>query len=489
MNTDPPPPARRARQLAAIGAPDRQPLERGQLLLAAERLARLAITAAAFASRGLRASRAPLPSRRTRPLAVTSACVIRIYCLHAPQSLAGSLTRLMSPRHEAPRVTEPRPGRLWPAGSATLSAVRAPRASRRSPASDASGTSDRDGSGGDDWLRARKEIVKDVKPAAGRQRARCTCVLDSRHAGPDACAALRRRAGAAGAHRPARDAAISAGSDRSAMPSAIACVRRSRPARRRSRGTSTRSSRAAYLLFQVDPLGDAEDLPASFAARYDRWHATSKYPRLIKNFYLFTLGADEPALRSSIRSRDRSRRSSGPHRCRTGAPMCSTPTAEPSTRPEAAITSSAGSDRRFGTRCRRSSCRHRCCRLQRRTRRAPAFDVAARDPTRFCELDESYMSREMLPALARAALHAERRRGDSRLAVVSRAPDGRVIYHSSDAFNPAPGAHADATADLFAIRTQDFSRVASEIHRFMSFAATSEARVRRSRPAGSEPTS
>ena len=47
-----------------------------------------------------------------------------------------------------------------------------------------------------------------------------------------------------------------------------------------------------------------------------------------------------------------------------------------------------------------------------------------------------------------------------------------MIYHSSETFNPAPGAHADATADLFAIRTQDFGRVASEIHRFVSFAAT-----------------
>src|SRR3954469_11520060 len=44
----------------------------------------------------------------------------------------------------------------------------------------------------------------------------------------------------------------------------------------------------AYLLFQIDPLGTAEDLPIGFAARYDRWHATSKYPRLVKHFYLFT---------------------------------------------------------------------------------------------------------------------------------------------------------------------------------------------------------
>ena len=45
-----------------------------------------------------------------------------------------------------------------------------------------------------------------------------------------------------------------------------------------------------YLLFQTDPAQRADDLPVRFAARYDRWHATSKFPRLIAAFYVFTAG-------------------------------------------------------------------------------------------------------------------------------------------------------------------------------------------------------
>ena len=65
------------------------------------------------------------------------------------------------------------------------------------------------------------------------------------------------------------------------------------------------------------------------------------------------------------------------------------------------------------------------------------------------------------------------------VAVVSRAPGGRVLYRSSDTFTPAPGAHADATADLFSIRTQDFSRVASEVHRFTAYTSTLKLRTTR----------
>src|SRR5829696_5492465 len=42
-----------------------------------------------------------------------------------------------------------------------------------------------------------------------------------------------------------------------------------------------------YLLFQTDPLSDANDGPVRFADRYDRWHATSKFPRMIAAFYVF----------------------------------------------------------------------------------------------------------------------------------------------------------------------------------------------------------
>ena len=52
------------------------------------------------------------------------------------------------------------------------------------------------------------------------------------------------------------------------------------------------------------------------------------------------------------------------------------------------------------------------------------------------EIDRDYVAREMLPALAEE--HFTRISGaDFQIAVVSRRPEARVIYHSSDAFNPA----------------------------------------------------
>ena len=224
----------------------------------------------------------------------------------------------------------------------------------------------------------------------------------------------------------------------------------------------------AYLLFQVDPLGDVDDLPASFGARYDRWHATSKYPRLIKNLYLFT--SEE---KSQLQKFDPVTRSFAPVEWPASmkdwrAHVLDT-TAEPST--------GRSGDyfiRRIGSPIWDS---------------VPAIVVPSpllpagnahtaggrqslpRVIHTILEIDESYVSHEMLPALAEQ--HVMQSGGaEIQLAVVSRSPGGRVIYHSSETFNPAPGAHADATADLFAIRTQDFGRVASEIHRFVSFAAT-----------------
>ena len=37
----------------------------------------------------------------------------------------------------------------------------------------------------------------------------------------------------------------------------------------------------AYLLFQLDPLPQGETLGTRMAARYDRWQATARFPRMI----------------------------------------------------------------------------------------------------------------------------------------------------------------------------------------------------------------
>ena len=46
------------------------------------------------------------------------------------------------------------------------------------------------------------------------------------------------------------------------------------------------------------------------------------------------------------------------------------------------------------------------------------------------------------------------------------------IYHSVADFSPGPDAQADASADLFHLRVQDFGSLAAEINRFAFFTAT-----------------
>src|SRR5215212_1515221 len=53
----------------------------------------------------------------------------------------------------------------------------------------------------------------------------------------------------------------------------------------------------AYLLFQLDSLQPDGGLAAPIAARYDRWLATSRFPRLVKDVYLVAAdssAAEEP---------------------------------------------------------------------------------------------------------------------------------------------------------------------------------------------------
>jgi hypothetical protein len=49
----------------------------------------------------------------------------------------------------------------------------------------------------------------------------------------------------------------------------------------------------AYVTFQLDPLSDGANLSAHLGERYDRWQATSRYPRLVKQVYAVPRGTRE----------------------------------------------------------------------------------------------------------------------------------------------------------------------------------------------------
>src|SRR5262245_50063927 len=42
----------------------------------------------------------------------------------------------------------------------------------------------------------------------------------------------------------------------------------------------------AYLWFQLGPAPRDESVPLQMAARYDRWQATARFPRMIEEVYL-----------------------------------------------------------------------------------------------------------------------------------------------------------------------------------------------------------
>ena len=48
----------------------------------------------------------------------------------------------------------------------------------------------------------------------------------------------------------------------------------------------------AYLLFQTEPPSQDRDVASSLATRYDRWNATSAFPKILKDFYTASPGLD-----------------------------------------------------------------------------------------------------------------------------------------------------------------------------------------------------
>jgi signal transduction histidine kinase len=218
----------------------------------------------------------------------------------------------------------------------------------------------------------------------------------------------------------------------------------------------------AFLLFQISPVSEAGGLAGQMAERVDRWQATARFPRLIKEVYSATSGGGAAELKRFNPS---------------------TRFLEPAEWPAAlepirAQIVPAGMPRggEGGTFLMHAP-------LQTIWPDAPALVVSSPlvfinrvpDPqadfklpsevsSSILLLDGDYIRRELLPSLAQRHFQAA---GESayELAVVPTSGTGS-IYRSVPAFNPRADAKADASADLFRLRVQDFGPLAAEISRF-----------------------
>jgi signal transduction histidine kinase len=217
----------------------------------------------------------------------------------------------------------------------------------------------------------------------------------------------------------------------------------------------------AYLLFQVDPQATGS-LESRMALRYDRWQATARYPRMIKDVYnvvpgetpeLRRLNPDthvlEPAAWLAALAPIRQQVSTPPQQSadpqgfvlRTiPPPIWDRVPALVIPMPLILLSQQAG-------------------RTEVRMMPGLSYIVVL--------LDRAYITNEMLPALAEQHF---RRTGDGfdyQLAVVDSA-DRSIVYHSTPDFTVRTDAPVDASTNLFQVRMQDFGGIVSEVRRFTS---------------------
>jgi signal transduction histidine kinase len=241
----------------------------------------------------------------------------------------------------------------------------------------------------------------------------------------------------------------------------------------------------AYLLFQVEPPQPGDNLAARVSSRHDRWLATARYPRMIRDLY-FVQRLEDGALK--LQRYDPTGRFLEPAEWPS----------EIGDRGRGLFTHESRSSEPGSTVVIRSLTRPVWEDVPALVVPTPMMFTAERGaPTgmRFGALhmaytilflDRDYIVREMLPSLAQKHFRGTGDGFDYKLAVLSTS-DGGVLYHSAADFDPKPDAPADASAGLLQLRTQDFGSIAAEVRRFAS-TTTFVAAAPQSGGGGSAPT-
>ncbi len=217
----------------------------------------------------------------------------------------------------------------------------------------------------------------------------------------------------------------------------------------------------AYLLFQVDPQADAS-LESRVTLRYERWQATARYPRMIREVYSAVPGETTELRRFNPATH-------------TLEPVAWPPAMEPLRAQLSAFAQQKRDASGFLVRTLPAPIWENIPALVIPTPLIWLNQQAGRSEVRMMPglsylvvlMDRAYISDEMLPALAQQHFRQTGDGFDYQLAVVNPSSNS-IVYHSAPGFTPRPDAAADATMDLFQVRMQDFASIVSEIRRFTS---------------------
>jgi signal transduction histidine kinase len=236
----------------------------------------------------------------------------------------------------------------------------------------------------------------------------------------------------------------------------------------------------AYLLFQVDASQPLDRLAADLSSRDERWLATARFPRMLKDIYIAS--PDRASDPLPLQRYDPASRFLEP----AAWPAALAPIRAQLPSADASLPAALGTPGvmthgfvyRAGMRTLWPS--------------IPALVVPtpimmwtpsggrahAAAPTQLRQvmllLDGDYIGREVLPALAQQDFRGGGDGFDYELAVV---PVGTgagtsAVYHSSRDFTPSGDTTADAKVDLFQVRPQDFGGMAAEVSRFAMVTAS-----------------
>jgi signal transduction histidine kinase len=224
----------------------------------------------------------------------------------------------------------------------------------------------------------------------------------------------------------------------------------------------------AYLLFQTEP-GTADELLLRIANRYDHWQATARFPRLIKDVFIYV---HEPGAASLLRRLDPAARRLNPSEWpeslvewRDG--LVEHEISESAANMKAMFVARLSSPVWEKAPAVIAPMPMPVLLLPGPPREAirPAFSYA------ILALDVDYIRGELLPALAERHFGRADTGLDFQVAVHKTGAASDLVYTNSPEFAPGPDAASDAAAELLQVRIQDFGGIVSEVRRFTTFAA------------------
>ena len=235
----------------------------------------------------------------------------------------------------------------------------------------------------------------------------------------------------------------------------------------------------AYLLFQLDALHAEEGAAAAVAARYDRWLATSRFPRMVKDVYIIP-AQNAPGEPVPVQRYDPATRFVQPEAWPESAapirkqlelppPVPANGANGPTLLLRDMVSAVWPSVPAIVAQSPMLMVRHIDARLS--EMRGEPMRMAPNIRHTMLLLDAEYIRNEMLPALAQQHFNGTGDGFEYQLAVLPSEAGAAPLYRSTVAFSPAADAKVDASVEMFQVRAKDFEPLAAEVSRFATFAA------------------